>query len=178
ARLAALGRVAEARKILEPLASRTPPHPAACNFLGTLDEDEERWQSAYDWYLRAETACDAATPSPEIAAERFRALKGRGFSGRKLGRNVDAVDAGNRRHHGAKPWRRRQHRPRHPAIAGAEQKVGVGERLFSLGECLSVEKADDPVPGVAQIGADLVEHLVVGVPADDSDVEGHRRIIL
>jgi len=37
------------------------------------------------------------------------------------------------------------------------------------------EMPDDPMPGLLQIGADLVEHLVVGVPADDGDVKGHRR---
>jgi hypothetical protein len=38
-------------------------------------------------------------------------------------------------------------------------------------ERLAMRVTGDAVPGVAEVGADFVEHLVVGVPADDADIE-------
>ena len=43
---------------------------------------------------------------------------------------------------------------------GGEVPPGLGELLLG-----------DAVPGLLQVGADFVEHLVVRMPADDTDIE-------
>ena len=88
------------------------------------------------------------------------------------GRDIDAVDAGHRRDDGAQPRRRRRASRR---VSGntrdAEQDVDAGQRIGRGGEGVAMGVADDVVAGLAQVGADLVEHHVVGMPADDADIE-------
>ena len=90
------------------------------------------------------------------------------------GRDIDAVDAGHRGHDGAQPRRRGKDRPRQRKHRDAQQNVDGGQRIGRRGEGLAMRVTGDAVSGLAKVDADLVEHLVVGMPADDADIEGCR----
>jgi hypothetical protein len=101
---------------------------------------------------------------------------GVGDDDRALGRRrqIDAFGAGDGRDDGAEPGRRHKRGARDGKIRGAEQDIGVRQRIGRDGEGFAVRVAGDVMPGLLQVGADLVEHRVVGVPADDGDI--HREI--
>ena len=90
-------------------------------------------------------------------------------------RQIDAVDAGHGGDDGAQPRRRRQHRAVQRKHRDTQQEIDAGQRIGGGRERGAIGVAHDPVPGPAQVGADLVEHLVVGMPANDGDIERSLR---
>ncbi len=94
ARLCAiLGRVAEARKTLQPLVSTNPPHAPACVLLGTAYEWAEDWPTSLGWYLKAREGLLPHRQLPPARPLLLQATKGIAYTQRKQGRLREAEAA-------------------------------------------------------------------------------------
>jgi tetratricopeptide (TPR) repeat protein len=91
--LALLGRESEALPLIEPLAARESPDPAALDLLGMIHETREDYPAARSAFDRAAQTWEAQPDSPERTAGLAQAVRGIAYAERKLGHYPQAETA-------------------------------------------------------------------------------------